>query len=73
MFSAVTAFLLAENVKWISCKITASGMESVADDFAMCAEPAVPCTHSPEGNTHLRDTVGHKRLPGERMGFFLSK
>lgn len=28
-------------------------MESAADDFATCAEPAAPRPHSPEGNTHL--------------------
>ncbi|NXY69783.1 NWD1 protein, partial [Glareola pratincola] len=30
------------NMNWISCKIIASGIESVVDDFAMCTE-CIPC------------------------------
>lgn len=37
-------FLSAGNMNWISCKIIASGIESVVDDFAMCTE----CIRCPE-------------------------
>lgn len=58
MFSALIAFLPAGNMNWICYKITASGMESVADEFAMCTDPAAPGTQSPEGNIHPRDNSG---------------
>lgn len=37
-------FLSAGNMNWISCKIIASGIQSVVDDFAMCTE----CISCPE-------------------------